>query len=106
MANQLNKITTKQAFLQKVLDSNYNPITDFFTLNEGTYLTNAGVIFIVRDLSYEMTIVSSTELSLILSANNLLEIGYGRWFFEIRAIFPNNHISTLYTGTIKVTPFS
>lgn len=106
MANLLNKTIIKNVFLQKILDSNYIPITDTFTLDESTYITNAGVIFIVRDISVNMTIVSPTELSLVLTENQLQQIGYGRWFFEIRALFPNNHISTLFVGTIKITPFA
>lgn len=105
MTNLLKKPIIKNIFLQKVLDSNYIPITDTFTLDESTYITGAGVIFIVRDISVNMTVVSSIELSLTLTEHQLQQIGYGRWFFEIRALFPNNHISTLFVGTIKITPF-
>lgn len=106
MATLLNGLIVKNAFLSKVLDSNYSPITDTFIVDESTYITNAGVIFIVRDISVNMTVVSPTELSLILTENQLQQIGYGRWFFEIRALFPNNHTSTLFVGTIKITPFA
>jgi len=81
MANLLNKTIIKNVFLQKILDSNYIPITDTFTLDESTYRTNAGVIFIVRDISVNMTVVSPTELSLVLTENQLQQMGYGRWFF-------------------------
>jgi len=81
MANLLNKTIIKNVFLQKILDSNYIPITDTFTLDESTYITNAGVIFIVRDISVNMTVVSPTELSLVLTENQLQQMGYGRWFF-------------------------
>lgn len=91
--------------LVKVLDDSYETTVNEFELPPETYLVGAGVFIIMQDISWEGVIVSSNTVSVYFSKERLEEIGNGRWPFELRATFPNNHVSTLVKGDLTITPY-
>lgn len=106
MPIKLEKSKVKNQFFLKILNDSYIPSLDFFEIDQDTYITNAGVIFNVKNFSFSMDFVSDNKFSILFDASTLLAIGYGTWFYEIRAVFPNNHKSTLITGSFKIAPIA
>lgn len=101
----INKFTIKNYSIVKVLDSSYQTTVDQFEIPSGTYLVGAGVFIIVQSISWEAVIDSSDTVSVYFSKERLEQLGNGRWPFELRATFPNGHVSTLGKGDLTITPY-
>lgn len=106
MPIKLEKSKVKNQFFLKILNNSYIPSLDFFEIDQDTYITNAGVIFNVKNYSFGMDFVSDNKFSILFDVTTLQLIGYGTWFYEIKAVFPNSHKSTLITGSFKITPIA
>ena len=100
----INKFEISNYSIVKVLDDTYTSTTEEFDIPSWASINGAGVFIFADNISWQAS-VDSGKIVVILSRESLNTLGYGRWPFEIRAIFPNGHISTLIKGDLRITPF-
>lgn len=101
----INKFEITNYSIIKVLDDSYTSTTEEFEIPSWASIDGAGVFIIAENVSWQAD-VDSGKIIVTLSRERLNGFGYGRWPFEIRAIFPNGHTSTLIRGDLRITPFA
>ena len=78
-----------------------------FTSDDYPNLNEATTIFYVDGkISFSKTIsyIDIKTLRLEIDSADLESIGAGRWSYEIRSIFPSNHIVTIGVGNLIIVP--
>ena len=101
----ITKIQIDNYSIIKVLDDNYTSTTEEFEIPSWASLQDAGVFIFAENVTSQVSVISS-KISIVFSREMLSSFGYGRWPFEIRAVFANGHVCTLIRGDLTVTPFA